>query len=301
MKELLTNEQLIEHMKKKGIQFNIINENEAKDFLRNNNYYMKLASYRTNYEKQKCECETEGQYINLEFAYLKELSTIDMHLRYLIIKMCLDIEHHLKLHILNGLEKEGDDGYQLIRKFVARNENALKNIHSHRASEYCKDLIEKYYPYFPAWVFVELISFGNLTYLCEFYSKIYGVEIIDSKFLNIVRDLRNASAHSNCLINKLPNEIKGVADTRIINFIKEFGCIGKTSLNNNIKHVFVYNFSVLLYVYDTIITSESIKQTRYNELKEFANVRVVRHADYFMKNNMIKSQYKFIKKIIDSL
>ena len=34
-----------------------------------------------------------------------------------------------------------------------------------------KDLIEKYYPYFPVWVFVELISFGDLLYFCSFYGK----------------------------------------------------------------------------------------------------------------------------------
>lgn len=31
-------------------------------------------------------------------------------------------------------------------------------IHKHKSGEYCKNLIEKYYPYFPIWVLVELIS-----------------------------------------------------------------------------------------------------------------------------------------------
>lgn len=51
MKELLTTDQLIDHMKAKGITFNIISEQDAKTFLTNNNYYMKLASYRKNYKK----------------------------------------------------------------------------------------------------------------------------------------------------------------------------------------------------------------------------------------------------------
>lgn len=45
---------------------------------------MKLASYRANYDKRK----SNGEYINLDFAYLRELSTIDMHLRYLICRCC---------------------------------------------------------------------------------------------------------------------------------------------------------------------------------------------------------------------
>ncbi len=100
MKQLLTTDQLIAHMKGKGITFNIISESDAKSFLTENNYYLKLASYRTNYAKYTSGSKT-GQYINLDFAYLKELSTIDMHLRYLIIQMCLDIEHYLKVSLLS--------------------------------------------------------------------------------------------------------------------------------------------------------------------------------------------------------
>lgn len=95
MKPLLANEQLISHMKSKGITSDIISEDDAKTFLQQKNYYMKLASYRENYPKYLTGRKT-GQYINLDFAYLKELSTIDMHLRYLIIQMCLDLEHSQK-------------------------------------------------------------------------------------------------------------------------------------------------------------------------------------------------------------
>lgn len=54
-------------MKLKGITFDIVKEEDAKAFLQNNNYYMKLASYRANYEKRK----SDGKYINLDFAYLQ--------------------------------------------------------------------------------------------------------------------------------------------------------------------------------------------------------------------------------------
>ena len=51
MKPILNIDEMIEHMKEKGIKFNIISENEAKKFLSESNYYMKLASYRKNYPK----------------------------------------------------------------------------------------------------------------------------------------------------------------------------------------------------------------------------------------------------------
>ena len=299
LKEMLSIDKLIEHMKAKGIGFNIVDEQSAKEFLKNNNYYMKLAAYRTNFEKI-CDNDSREQYLNLEFAYLQELSTLDMRLRYKIIDMCLDIEHYIKITLLNKVEPK-EDGYQLIRKFLTDNHSVLKNIYEHRKSEYCKGLIEKYYPYFPIWVFVELISFGNLTYLCNFYSKMYEDEIIDKKFMNLVRDLRNAAAHSNCLINRIQDRLNGSPDKRIIDFVKSLDCIGRTSINNNLNRNFMYNFVVLLYVYDKVVISKGVKYNRYKELSELINVRMIRNRDYFQKNNPIKTQYNFAKKIVDKL
>ena len=39
MKQLLSIDELIQHMKNRGITFNEISENDAKQFLQNNNYY----------------------------------------------------------------------------------------------------------------------------------------------------------------------------------------------------------------------------------------------------------------------
>ena len=58
---------------------------------------------------------------------------------------------------------------------------------------------------FPIWVLVELVSFGELIQLCTFYDETRSPSrpiLIEEKFLNIIRDFRNASAHSNCLLNK---------------------------------------------------------------------------------------------------
>lgn len=293
---MLSTDELIEHMKEKGITFKIVSESNAKEFLKQNNYYMKLAAYRTNYGK------INDKYKNLDFAYLQDLSIIDMRLRYIIIDMCLDIEHYIKLTLLNKIETNPmEDGYEIIKKFIAKDERILKKINSHKSSEYSGELIKKYYPYFPAWVFVELISFGDLTYLCDVYRKVYDDEIMDNKFMNVIRDIRNASAHSNCIINKLNAKTKGIPDKRIFDFIKNLNCVGKSSVKNNLRKQFIYNFMVLLYVYDNIVSSTGIKTHRYEELQHFINNRVCRNAEYYKKNNLICSQYRFLKKIIDNI
>lgn len=311
MKSLLTTDQLIDHMKSKGITFNIISEREAKDFLQQNNYYMKLASYRENYSKYSTG-KKAGQYINLDFAYLKELSTIDMRLRYLVIRMCLDLEHALKVSLMAHVENNPkEDGYELIRRFIgytnkkgqAQNEYILKKIRGHKSSDYCKDLIEKYYPYFPVWVFVELISFGDLTYLVAFYDELYSDSIVNNKFMNTVRDIRNAAAHSNCLINKLfePLDSGQQIDSIISNYIKTIPNISPTARAKNLNYRVVYNFIILLYVYDETVPNGTAKQRRYDELKNLFNVRMIAHDYYFKSNNKITGVYNFVKKVVDNL
>ena len=186
MKPMLSTKELIEHMKEKGITFRETSEKEAMDFLENNNYYMKLAAYRANYEKC-AEGKRKGMYQNLDFAYLQELSRLDMHLRHLVLEMCLDIEHSIKVRLVDLATKDPqEDGYDIVRRFLAEEGGmrVLEGIRRHKAGEYCKDLIAKYYPYFPIWVFVELISFGDLLYFCYFCEKRYNVKIVNRTLTN---------------------------------------------------------------------------------------------------------------------
>lgn len=304
MKQLLSIDELIQHMKNRGITFNEISENDAKQFLQNNNYYMKLAAYRANYDK----CDTgkrQGQYKKLDFGYLKELSTIDMYLRYIVMDMCLDIEHVIKVRLIKNITNNpSEDGYDIVRKFIAQDDNLriLKNIRSHKSGEYCKDLIEKYYPYFPVWVFVELISFGDLLYFCSFYEKIYGVQIINNKLMNTVRDVRNAAAHSNCLLNKMTEKIDSTkqVNNEISSFIIGMKNISKTSRVNNLSYKFTNSFVTILYVYDSLM-NEIPKQKRYKEIQEFMNGRVVKNKQFFQSNSKIVGVYNFHKKVIDNL
>ena len=102
-KPMLMSYELVNKMKnEKGIRFEIVSEDYAAFYLENINNYMRTTAYRKNYQ-QYLNGKNKGKYIDLDFAYLKELSTIDMHFRFLVTKMCLDIEHALKVQILNDI------------------------------------------------------------------------------------------------------------------------------------------------------------------------------------------------------
>ena len=298
MKSLLTAGELVTHMEEKGITFRYETKADAEEFLSNNNYYLKLASYRANYRKKP-----DGKYIGLDYSYLKELSTIDMHLRHLIVQMALDIEHFMKVSLLRDIEaNDQEDGYKIIQKFLATDENfnLLRKIQKHKSSDYCKQLIEKYYPYFPAWVFVELISFGDLAYLCEFYYQTYGHQIGDRILLNSVRDIRNAAAHSNCLINVLVSG-NNAPHHSVVARVKRIPTITQNTRDKKLHNKCLYDFTCLLFAYDEIITSSAMKSKLKSELYGLFTGRMLRHRDWFQNNNVITSAYSYSKKLLDSV
>lgn len=299
LQQLLTPSELIEHMKRKGITFDIEVTPEPEEFLNEYNYYRKLTAYKENYNKRTMG-KASGTYIGLDFAYLKELSTIDMHLRYLTLLMCLDIEHFLKVALLRtATDNPSEDGCNIVRKFTAKNPFVARKIESRRSS-YSLGLINKYEPDYPLWAFVELISFGNLTHLCSFYEETYGVSVGNNILLNSVRDIRNACAHSNCLINNLrPNG--NVPHNSVVDRIKEIKSISEKTRDKRLQNKTIYDFVCMLFAYDGIVTSVSAKNNRYAQLRSLINERIPRHKDWFLKNGLIVSSYAFTKKVVDTV
>lgn len=102
-KPMLSVEDLIIHSIDKGIKFDIMSKEEAKEYLGKNNNYFKLTSYRKNYNKYT-DGINKGKYEHLDFAYLIELARIDVEVRHILFKMCLDIEHFLKVSLIKAVE-----------------------------------------------------------------------------------------------------------------------------------------------------------------------------------------------------
>ena len=114
----LTVDEQITDMRTKNVQFEICSIEDAKKFLKYNNYYFKLKSYARNYVVNP---QTK-KYYNLDFAYLVELSKLDMHIRKIILEMSLDVEHYLKVRLMNDLSNNPlEDGYNIVEVFLQYN------------------------------------------------------------------------------------------------------------------------------------------------------------------------------------
>ncbi|RGU84667.1 Abi family protein [Ruminococcus bromii] len=320
LKPKMTSQELVNKMKnEKGIRFKHISEQDAIIFLSERNNYFRIASYRKNYDKHISGVNI-GKYIDLDFAYLSELATIDMHLRLLVIKMCLDIEHCLKVKLLSAITANStEDGYDIVRVFLKKNHFVLRDIYHKRKSTYVEELIRHYFKFdtisedsqldyingddinCPVWAFMEIIGFGEFLRFYDFYYSEYPDKNnkITNGTLNAVKSLRNACAHNNCVIYNLRKA--GTHPTReVTQFIGNIKTISQEERKTNLKSRPVFEITSLLCLYDKV-AFDTIKLHRYKELNTLVNERMLKHKNYFKNQPIICSAYNFLKKTVDFL
>ena len=212
LKPMIKISEMVPYLKNKNIKFELMTEIEAEEYLKNNNNYYNLTSYKNNFERYFINGNFVDKFIDLDFAYLKDLAIIDHRVRLVLFKMIIDIEHYLKVRILNLIEKiDEEDGYKIVNMFLEKDYNDDKfpkkvhnSIFKKIGSEYYQKIFSKYdldkdkkLENIPIWEFLEIITFGELVNFYEFFSKYYQLEkeIKNVFILREIVKLRNAVAH----------------------------------------------------------------------------------------------------------
>ncbi|WP_026766095.1 Abi family protein [Selenomonas ruminantium] len=296
---LLTLDEQIEHLKAKGITFQSYTEEAAKHFLSEHNYLTKVSAYRKNYTQHPAG-PNQGKYVRLDFAHLVDLSTIDMHLRYLILDLCLDIEHSIKTFLINdALANPDEDGYRIVDKFLQYHPDFLDEADRKMQDSYCHDFYFNNRDHLPLWVLMEVISFGELISLYKLYYSIYPDRPapFSGKLLDNVRNLRNASAHSNCLICHLNREGK-VNKVALTKASIAFPWMTTSYRRRYIKKQFTQDFTVLLMAHKSLVTSEGLHAKAREKLRNLFFKRMRRHSNYYSRNPSITEAYNYCRKII---
>ena len=198
---------MVPYLKNKNIKFEYCSELNAETYLKENNNYFNVTSYKNNFIKYQCG-ELEGKFIDLYFAYLNDLSIIDYRTRLVLFKMIINIEHYLKIRILNTIESiPEEDGYKIVNLYLEKdfNDNERpKNVHESIrkkvSNEYYQKIFSKYnldkdtkIENIPIWEFLEIITFGELINFFDYFTKHYNLD--DNKYIFILRE-----------VNKLRND-----------------------------------------------------------------------------------------------
>lgn len=283
-----------------------MDEAEARDYLGQHNNYFKLTAYRKNYDKHPAG-ENKDKYINLEFAYLVDIAVIDMQLRYRIVHMALDLEHHTKLQLLRKMDEYNEDGYQVVQDYIdSLDEKQRKifdsEINRNKGNIYCGDIIAKYEVTFPIWAFIEIVPFGRLVAFYGFCADRFSDKSMKDTFYRLLtcKEIRNASAHSNCILNNL--KAKTAAHSTNAAVTSELMKIKGMNTNfrkNRMSNARIQQVVTLLYTHKDMVESEGIKRSESEDLKKIME-RVDKNYDYYNTNPMIKGTFDFLKLVVDS-
>lgn len=314
-----TAHQLIIKMKnEKGIRFKYTSESDAENYLSNINNYLRTSAYRKNYQKYT-KGVNNGKYIGLDFAYLQELSTLDMHFRFITSKMCLDIEHDLKVKMLKDIENDlSTDGYDIVESFLNQNKYIIGKLEANSSSPFTSDLIHKYftierkynstrqkkenkiikYNDCPAWVLLEILTFGDFIKFYEFYYSSRNFPKLSTSVINLVKSLRNGVAHNNCILADLSHGTSK-APSEISQEVAKIHSINSNQRKKKLSCRPMLEFTCLLYIY-RLVVSDKVKYHRIKELKELFFKRMLEKKGFFRNNELIKSNYEFACKIISA-
>lgn len=316
----------ITYMKHKGITFNHIDEEAAKKLLSQNTYYYKVTAFRKNFSKNE-----QGKYENLDFKNLSDLAVIDMHLRYFIMKLTLDIEHSIKTQLINSITESSIDSHDIVndydkyqKKFFEKRidenkdltelekekkkdnyVNVVNNIMEDYSNpkSYDYDLYSKQIDNPSIWVLLELMTFGKLSSFVKFYvdERFHNSSyFMDAKtFIPFSKNIRNCAAHSRPILLYIDESFQfddhkkpRYSNQKLTRFVKE-----KNNPNSivypRLSNMRIHDIVATLYLHDKYVQSTGIKQNRKREFKELLE-RCTREKDIYSENKYFSEIYGMI-------
>lgn len=291
----------VDYLENKGVSFTITNKSDANNFLTNNSYFYKLKSYSKNFDKRT----NNGTYTHLEFAYLKELSTLDLHFRRFCLRLTLDIEHTLKTKLIRDFNQNPNcDGYEIVENYLEENSDLSRKLREHRPTGYtAKDsVLNKYEMDLAIWNFIEIVEFGNFINFCNYYYSTYPNSDYQKikNMLWSVKCIRNSSAHNNCLLHNLrPNVYSNFSRNQHVTLLLTNNLrVSRASIQKRMSIPTIHDFIISLLVYKQITQSKNMINFFYKDLHTLINIRFRKNQSYFRNNPLLQSNYNFLRKVI---
>ena len=307
---LYSPQSLVRHLREEGVLFQLMDEEEAVHYLTGSTNFFKINTYKKNYASHLEN--GKRRYDSLEFAYLKELDNIDRSLRRVCSAMCLDVEHCIKVRLLSlAHEDPSEDGYRLVRAFsdsLGGGRHALENeIERNSENPYCAAVTAKYDIHdLPLWAFVEVIPFGRLLRLYQFAAQERSLakDARLAELLELVRDLRNAVAHNNCLLcdltPKRPDEAFYLSPPAPLRNALEQLRLTREQAQLRLSNPRIAQITALLYIHPHLVTDPEMRQDAYRELREVVDGRMPLRGVYFAGNALLRDCYRLLKREMDA-
>ena len=306
---LLSIDEQIAQLKEKGVTFELCSEDEAKSYLADRTYYFKIRSFRTLYDK-RVGGDRDGQYINLDFGHLRALASLDRDLRYALLPLTLDVEHAARTKLIRNItESPDEDGYGVCADYMASLNKDERNrrrgdVAMLKHDLYCRDLLLKYGKdpaKMPAWVLLELFSFGSIAGFYLFCAKRWDEKIMEKEhyMLRQAQFIRNACAHSSNMVNGFgaqDDEIE--TNTMVENALAETGLSHRVR-TSKMKNPRLKQIATLLYLHSRLVTVGTGRRRAVADMQAL-KASMNKSLETLSANDIVRSSLSFLIALIDN-
>jgi DNA polymerase III epsilon subunit family exonuclease len=297
----------IETLKRRGVTFDYMSEEQARIFLAKNSYFFKIKSYEHNYPK--IDSSTGHTYKDLDFGYLVELSLIDFALSRLVWSLCSNIEHSVKLRFNNLLMQDTDPdiGEKCVRRCWSGNPPESHD------NPYTNDLRDSCNSDFMPWQLWELLGFNDQLQLYSAYFSVKGKRMPMKHLLFIVRKMRNAVSHGNCLLtdmsrlaptkseqDRTDTEVTSMAMRMCDKRVRTRGQRTRT-LQQSLDSLVVNNYAAVLLCHLEFVEGAHILRHACDEVQHFINRLNYKRDEYFGDSGVITTRNHLIDSTLSAL
>lgn len=306
-KPKLTVEEQIEHLKSKGVAFELCDEEEAARILSEQDHYFRLAAYRVLFPK-RIGGEHDGEYAGLDFGHLVDLAGIDQELRGFLLPLTLNVESAAKTKLVERItENPDEDGYSVFSDYLAHLNHADRNRRKGEISRlendaYLGPLVARYpIDEMPAWVFLELSSFGAFTNFYLFCADRWSDSSMRSEhyLLRCANSIRNAAAHSSAIINGFApsGQIPPIRTPRDVAL--SLGALGfnKRARRSKLRNPRILQITTLAYAFDKFVSQE--KRNGTSARLDALETRASRNSEWYSGIPLLGSSFGFLAKVFD--
>lgn len=292
----------LSRLKEKGARFKLCSYDAAHEYLVEKCCAFKTIAYDKLFDTY-VGGKNDGKFIDLDFGYLKYLAELDQKLREILLDMALDIEHFCKTRLLAKADCAKEDGYAIMVDYQASlAESQLDYIEREKNKReddpYCGAILKKYGDAMPIWAFAEVMPFGTLVGLVKYCAKRWDDETMNAHYyvLRSVQSLRNACAHSSCILLNLEpqKDRKRTAPPEVSKAVAAAG-IPKRLRSRWLQVTPVAQAASLIYLYRQIVPSGGTYRKRANALEDF--FKQIEEKPVIPMENPAMAALSFIKRL----
>ena len=114
------------------------------------------------------------------------------------------------------------------------------------------------------------------------------------------KEIRNASAHSNCILNDLSTgTIVHKTNTSVTQALMKIPGMTSQFRYNKMSNARIQEIVTLLYTHKTMVKSQGIHDSESKKLRKVID-RMFKHQEYYTENYGIQGSFDFLRMVVDN-